>query len=250
MKISKYNASGNDFIIFFHEKKKDRSILAKQLCDRHSGIGADGMIVIVPSEDYDFEWEFYNCDGSTPNMCGNGSRACAHYAYNHKLAPKSMMFLTKAGAISAIVEDDFVEVELTTVKMLAEPFHEENFLWQFYDTGVPHLVSLVDDVNKFSIKISQKMRNKYNANVNFASIEDDILHVRTYERGVENETLACGTGIAASFYVANSLKKIKESSTVLPASKEKLFLRIKDNKLFFKGKVKETFIAILNEGNE
>ena len=74
MQLHKYNANGNDFIIFHSFIKKDRSTLAIELCDRHKGLGADGLIVLIPHKDYDFEWEFYNADGSLANMCGNGSR--------------------------------------------------------------------------------------------------------------------------------------------------------------------------------
>ena len=104
MFISKYSASGNDFVILHSFKKEDRSELAKKLCDRKNGIGADGLIVLVPHKNLDFEWEFYNADGSYAAMCGNGSRATAHYAYNYGLANKEMKFLTGAGIISCKVE--------------------------------------------------------------------------------------------------------------------------------------------------
>ena len=80
MKITKYSANGNDFIIFIAQKKIDRSELAKKLCHRQNGIGADGLVVVLPNKDYDFEWDFYNADGSHANMCGNASRAVAHFA--------------------------------------------------------------------------------------------------------------------------------------------------------------------------
>ena len=82
MNVAKYSANGNDFVLFHSFIKKDRSKLAKEICDRQNGIGADGLIVLVPHEIHDFEWEFYNSDGSTAEMCGNGSRACAHYAFS------------------------------------------------------------------------------------------------------------------------------------------------------------------------
>ena len=87
MKLSKYSANGNDFIIFHSDIKANRTNLAKELCHRQDGVGADGLIVLVPHESLDFEWEFYNADGSHADMCGNGSRATAHYAYNNSLAP-------------------------------------------------------------------------------------------------------------------------------------------------------------------
>ena len=104
LQIAKYCASGNDFVIFHSLNGADRSGLARTLCDRQHGIGADGLIVLLPHETYDFEWEFYNADGSTASMCGNGSRACAHYAYRFGLAQSSMEFLTGAGVIKASVD--------------------------------------------------------------------------------------------------------------------------------------------------
>ena len=88
MTVVKYDASGNDFVIFHSDQEKDYSSLAQKLCNRETGIGADGLIVIVPHDTLDFKWLFYNSDGSYAAMCGNGTRACAHYAYTHNLAPK------------------------------------------------------------------------------------------------------------------------------------------------------------------
>ncbi|RLA76008.1 MAG: diaminopimelate epimerase, partial [Epsilonproteobacteria bacterium] len=103
MRVAKYSANGNDFVIFHAFDKKDRSEEAKQLCHRQNGIGADGLIVILPHAEHDFEWEFYNSDGSHADMCGNGSRAAAHYAYINELATSRMSFLTGAGVINAKV---------------------------------------------------------------------------------------------------------------------------------------------------
>ena len=97
MFVAKYSANGNDFVIFHTFDKRDRTELAKELCNRQNGVGADGLIVLIPHAKYDFEWEFYNSDGSLAAMCGNGSRAAAHYAYINDIAPKKMSFLTGAG---------------------------------------------------------------------------------------------------------------------------------------------------------
>jgi diaminopimelate epimerase len=120
MVVSKYSASGNDFVIFHTFRKIDRSNLAKILCDRFNGVGADGLIVILPHSEYDFEWQFYNADGSEASMCGNGSRAAAHYAYVNNLADKKMKFLTGAGVIEAEVDGDIVKSQLTPYKFLGE----------------------------------------------------------------------------------------------------------------------------------
>ncbi len=248
MQFSKYSASGNDFVIFHTFIEKDRTNLAKKLCDRHSGIGADGLIVILPGKnnEYDFKWQFYNNDGSVANMCGNGSRAVAHYAYNNGLCNNKMKFLTGAGIIEANVTENIVESTLTETKIFDESFEKEGLNWSFYDTGVPHLVTFVSDLNLYNQNIAKKMRDKYNANVNFAKIKDDKIFVRTYERGVEDETLACGTGMSACFFRAIREKKIANKAEVYPKSKEKLILTYKNNKIYFKGEVLKIFDIIKN----
>ena len=239
MIISKYSASGNDFIIFHTFIKKDRSNLAKKLCNRQEKVGADGLIVILPHKTYNFEWQFYNQDGSEASMCGNGSRAAAHYAYVNELAPKKMKFLTSAGVIEAEVNEDIVETQLTPHKFIKQIGD-----WYLFDTGVPHLVKL-DKLENFDKKECKELREKYNANVNIAEIKDNKLYVRTYERGVEDETLACGTGMCASFLLANKKALIKDEVVVIPKSNEKLEIRLKNGRLYFKGRVKNSFIANL-----
>jgi len=245
MHIAKYNANGNDFIIFHTFVEVDRSTLAQKLCDRQKGVGADGLIVLLPHSEYDFKWQFYNNDGSIASMCGNGTRACAHYAFTNQLANASMRFLTGAGVITSVVENDLVETELTTPKVLSESFEENGLTWHFCDTGVPHLVTFVEDIGCFDKVIARQMRYKYNANVNYARLEKNALHVRTYERGVEDETLACGTGMAACFYSAYRQKLIGTSATIYPISGDELSLRIVDQKLFFKGSVQKVFETVL-----
>ena len=144
LQIAKYCASGNDFVIFHAFSGADRSGLARTLCDRQNGIGADGLIVLIPHESHDFEWEFYNSDGSYAAMCGNGSRAAALYAFDNLSMPQSMSFLTGAGVIKAEVSGlCTVETELTPPKRISD-FVEEGFLWSLIDTGVPHLTAKVE----------------------------------------------------------------------------------------------------------
>jgi len=241
MQVAKYNASGNDFVIFHTFKEQNYSELAKKLCHRQKGIGADGLIVLIPNSEYDFKWLFYNSDGSDASMCGNGTRACAHYAVANGLANEKMDFLTEAGAISSVVDGNIVESELTKVKELAKSFEEEDREWFFYDTGVPHLVTVVNDLNEYNKELASKMRYKHNANVNFVLNDKNALHVRTYERGVEDETGACGTGMAACFYALYQEKKVGDNVIVYPTSKEELHLRIEGERLFFKGEVTKVF---------
>ena len=243
MKLAKYSANGNDFVLFHSEEKVDRSSLAKELCHRQDGVGADGLIVIVPHNDYDFEWQFYNSDGSTAEMCGNGTRACAHYAYTHNLASKNMKFLTEAGVINAEVNGDMVLSELTPPKILQKDIEFGGKNWWKIDTGVPHMVSFTDNIEEFDILEARELRYAQNANVNIAFVDGKNLKVRTYERGVEDETLACGTGMAACFFRALQEGKVGESIEVYPRSGDTLYLGVNEKTITFRGAVKNTFVT-------
>ena len=241
MILEKYNANGNDFLITHRFKKEDFSEIAKKVCNRQSGIGADGLIILIPHNELDFEWLFYNSDGSEAKMCGNGSRATAHYAFSNSLANSEMKFLTGAGIIGCKVEDSLVTTDLTPPEVISKEIEEFGFKWWLINTGVIHLVSLQDDISYFSIEQARKLRHKYDANVNIAKIEDKKLFVRTYEKGVEDETLACGTGMAACFYRGFKENLLKSETDTFPKSGEKLYLAIKDEKLKFRGDVQRTF---------
>jgi diaminopimelate epimerase len=255
MRCSKYTASGNDFVIFHSDVKEDRTELAKKLCHRQEGIGADGLVVLLPNEEYDFqgnqskidfEWQFYNSDGSYADMCGNASRATAHYAYTHNLADKNMTFLTGAGVIKATVESSdqktgVVQSELTPPEIIDTNIESNGKSCWLINTGVPHVVNFTDNIEEFDLQEARELRYKYNANVNICSVIDGNLKVRTYERGVEDETLACGTGMAACFYRAFKEEKVGDSIEVYPTSGETLYLGFNGETITFKGKVKNTF---------
>ena len=244
MRVFKYCASGNDFVVFDADARADRSALARKICDRYEGVGADGMIVVLPCEGYDFEWEFYNCDGSRPKMCGNGARAAAHFAHFVLQKDAKMCFLSEAGAIEAKVLEDGVVIALGGARDLRAPFEEEGKIWQGCDTGVPHLVHFCEDLEEFDLKLCKKMREKYDANVNFAKIIDEnCIRVRTFERGVEGETLACGTGMGACFYLALMQGRVVREAKLIPKSGEELFFKFFEEKIYFKGKVKCCFEA-------
>jgi diaminopimelate epimerase len=246
MQVAKYSANGNDFVLFHAPMREDYTQLAREICHRQDGVGADGLIVVIPHSEYDFEWLFYNSDGSHADMCGNGSRACAHYAYVHELAPKEMAFLTGAGVIHAVVgEGDtrsaMVLSELTPPEILDTSIEHNGKSWWLLNTGVPHLVCIKESVEEFDIQEARELRYKYNANVNICALEGENLRVRTYERGVEAETLACGTGMAACFYRALQENKVKENIEVYPTSGETLYLGMNERTITFKGRVKNTF---------
>jgi diaminopimelate epimerase len=243
MQVMKYCASGNDFVIFHTFVKQERHALAKELCHRQNGVGADGLIVLLPHSEYDFEWQFYNSDGSEAEMCGNGSRACAHYAFSNGLAGAKMDFLTLAGVIHAEVEGDVVQSELTPPEILDAEIIEDGKLWWKINTGVPHLVHVTENIEHFDILEARALRHKYNANINIVAVDGKNLRVRTYERGVEDETLACGTGMAASFYRAYKEGLVENNIEVYPTSGEKLYLGMNEKTITFKGAVQKVFVT-------
>ncbi len=244
MMIAKYSASGNDFVLFHAFTKKDRSQLAIELCNRQSGVGADGLIVLIPHPTLDFEWEFYNADGSSAEMCGNGSRACAHYAARYGLAPEQMTFLTLAGEIKADVDGLMVQSDLTPPKIIDKAITHNGKQFWLLDTGVPHLVTFDAEIDNFDTLEARELRYQYNANVNIAKVQEDgTIRVRTYERGVEDETLACGTGMAACFYRANQEGWVEDNTEVYPTSGETLYLGLVDGTITFKGAVTPTFVT-------
>lgn len=237
MFFSKYSASGNDFILThtFGTQKRAFDKLAQKICNRHQGVGADGLIILKPHLEYDFEWEFYNCDGSIAQMCGNGSRAAAMYAYHQGIAGERQSFLTLAGVINVTIENNKAESALSGVKVLQENICELDNTWVLIDTGVPHLVC--EKKNALSKEDLRSLRHKYNANVNVAEVLQDRVIARTFERGVEDETLACGTGMAAMFYYLFSQAKIPNPCLFNPASGEEVFVRESEGKLLLKGEV-------------
>jgi len=146
--------------------------------------------------------------------------------------------LTGAGVIEAKVEEDVVESQLTAYKILKGPFEEEGRTWWLIDTGVPHLVTFDGEFDK---ELARRMRQKHNANVNFATPTKEELRVRTFERGVEDETLACGTGMAAAFVRAFQEGEVGAAIALRPKSGEELAIRMEDGRLYFKGAVERIF---------
>jgi len=244
MTVTKYSANGNDFVIIIRKKKKDRSKLARKLCHRQNGVGADGLVVVIPHPEHDFEWDFYNADGSRATMCGNASRAVAHFAIEKGISSDGEAeFLTGAGIIRAMVNGNYVVSDMTKPIILSEDIQEDGEKWWFVDTGVPHLIAIRDNIDEFDIKQAQTLRNKYNCNINICRVEDNTLYVRTYERGVEDETLACGTGMVACFIRANGEDLVDDDVKVYPKSGDELYISLEEDIYKFGGQVTKTFVA-------
>jgi len=244
MTVTKYSANGNDFVMFVAKEKADRSELARRLCHRQNGVGADGLVVLVPHKEYDFEWEFYNADGSYAAMCGNASRAVAHFANEKGISKDGKAeFLTGAGVIRATINGLYVVSDMTKPRIIRTDIEEDGENWWFIDSGVPHLVAVRDDIDNFDILKARELREKYNCNVNICRVEDDTIYVRTYERGVEDETLACGTGMVACFVRNHKEEKVSDEVKVFPKSGDELYVSYRDGIYRFGGKVTKTFIA-------
>lgn len=243
MWLTKYSANGNDFLITTSLKKRDFTSLAKDLCHRFNGIGSDGFVVLLPHTKFAYQWDFYNADGSRADMCGNASRCVAHFAYNNKIAPKKHSFLSKAGEIKVEVNKNIVEVNLGEVKILRN-ITESQIDFTLLDSGVPHLVAFVqEDIlqdNKQNLTFLKHLREKYNANVNLAVIKNrSEVEIITYERGVENITLACGTGMCAVYFNALIHNMIDKNAILIPPSNDKISLRMDNNEVCFKGSVRK-----------
>ena len=213
----KMNGTGNDFILIDHRKPRiAREVMpefASLVCRRRFSVGADGLIFIEDSDNADFKWLFFNADGSEAEMCGNGARCAARFAYMNGIAPAHMRFETIAGIIEAKVSDINVSVLMTEPKNfkldLTIDCDGKSLQLQSVDTGVPHVVVFVDSYDKVDVLgLGSQIRHHEQfmpagTNVNFVlPLEDGGFKVRTYERGVENETMACGTGAVASALVA------------------------------------------------
>jgi diaminopimelate epimerase len=212
LRFTKMNGAGNDFILIDNRTgdiNLDPSQIAR-LCNRHRGIGADGMLLLeLPANRADFRMRYFNADGGEAEMCGNGARCFARFANRVAGAEGKISFETPAGVISAELGDNLVTLRMTeptdlrlNVKL---PVADQNRTVHFVNSGVPHVVIPVPKIDDVNVRPEgaairhHKMFSPKGANVNFIEKrEPNKIAIRTYERGVENETLACGTGIVAS----------------------------------------------------
>lgn len=217
--FAKMSGTGNDFIIIDNRHKivaDDEMVdLAVQACRRGQSVGADGLLLIEDDEELDFAWRFFNSDGSEAEMCGNAARCVARLAYLDGIAGPESVFRTAAGPIRASVDGSTIRVQLTRPHGLESEFalkvgDDRVLTAGFVDTGVPHTVLVLEDDNLETADIEKLGREirfhpqfaPTGTNVNFVRIMDPgNIHVRTYERGVEAETLACGTGVVAAALV-------------------------------------------------
>ena len=212
LRFTKMNGAGNDFVLLDNragELQLSKTAIAR-LCDRHRGIGADGVLVLEPAANgADFRMRYYNADGGEAEMCGNGARCFARYTDRVAGPLAQLSFETPAGVIAAAIEGEGVTLQMSDPKDLQLELRitvqDETVLCHYIDSGVPHVIVPVADLPSVDVReIGSAIRHHprfspRGANVNFLETRGaNRIAIRTYERGVEGETLACGTGVVAS----------------------------------------------------
>lgn len=209
----KYQGNGNDFVIINNLTGENVTLSSDSItlmCDRHFGIGADGLMVIRKCEEADFEMLYYNADGQLSSMCGNGGRCIAAFAFLQQIADRKLVFKAFDGIHRAMINQEVVKGKILDVSLsmgkVSGVIKEKDFY--ILDTGSPHYVEFVEKVAEVNV-VGEGRKTRYSErfspegiNVNFVEISKNRLFVRTYERGVENETLSCGTGVTASAIAA------------------------------------------------
>jgi diaminopimelate epimerase len=222
LRFTKMNGAGNDFILLDNRAGDihlDRSQIAR-LCDRHRGIGADGILLIEKASNRsDFRMRYFNADGGEAEMCGNGARCFARFTNKIAGAQGKISFETPAGVIAADLVGDLVTLQMTeptdlrlNIKL---PVTDENKTVHFINSGVPHVVIPVPQIDDIDVQREgsairyHKMFSPKGANVNFIEKRGaNKIAIRTYERGVEDETLACGTGVVASALIFAAIEQV------------------------------------------
>jgi diaminopimelate epimerase len=212
LRFTKMNGAGNDFVMIDNRLGDVRlgSEQIAQICDRHRGVGADGILLLERADDgADFRMRYYNADGGEAEMCGNGARCFARYADRVAGPREAVSFETPAGVIGATLEGELVRLEMSEPKDLklglTIPLSDRQISAHFLNSGVPHVVVPVDDLENAEVRSLGAAIRRHDlfapkgTNVNFLKERGEgRIAIRTYERGVEDETLACGTGVVAS----------------------------------------------------
>ncbi|WPR71555.1 diaminopimelate epimerase [Flavobacterium sp. NG2] len=240
MQISfyKYQGTGNDFVMIDNRLAifpKDNTNLVARLCDRRFGIGADGLILLENDSETDFKMVYYNSDGNQSSMCGNGGRCLVAFAKKLNVIENKTTFNAVDGLHHATVgEDEIVSLQMIDVDQIKTTAD-----YSFLNTGSPHHVQIVEDLENYNVKENGaairygELYGKEGSNINFVKkINDTTFSLRTYERGVEDETLACGTGATAAAIAMNETGETDATSININVEGGKLMVSFdkKDNK--------------------
>ena len=255
MKINftKYEGNGNDFIIIDdreEEFSEDNVLMISKLCDRKFGIGADGLILLRKHKAYDFQMIYFNSDGNESSMCGNGGRCLVNYALQLDIDLKTNSFLAIDGVHKFKVVDNEIYLKMNDVKDIVVK-NGYNFL----NTGSPHVVQIVENVDEINVyeqgkKIRKQFQEMNGVNVNFVSFNNDIIKCRTFERGVENETLSCGTGVVAVALYIFKKKKISDNKIIVSTKGGSLSVSFKNDgnsfrEIWLKGDINKIFDGLI-----
>lgn len=229
----KYHGTGNDFVLIDNRKgnfpKEDNQLVAK-ICHRRFGVGADGLILLEDHSALDFKMVYFNSDGNLSSMCGNGGRCIVHFARFLGIIKDKTHFTAIDGMHEASIEMDWVSLKMADV---ADVDISEKSI--FLNTGSPHHIEMVTNLEDFDVfskgkDIRNKIYGSEGANVNFVEQKkDDIFSVRTYERGVEDETLSCGTGVTAVALAMFEIGKTHHNDVILETSGGRLKVRFEKN---------------------
>lgn len=238
--FAKMSGTGNDFIVIDHRQpflaSEEMQDFARLVCRHKFSAGADGLILLENDDEVDFRWQFFNADGSRAEMCGNGARCAARFAHRAGIAPASMRFRTVAGVIAAEVVGGGVKIRLTPpidLRMALDlDLGAVSKTVYSVNTGVPHVVCFVDDlaatpvVEWGRVMRYHAMYQPAGTNVNFVGVTGQGLSVRTYERGVEGETMACGTGAVASALIAVTIGLAQSPVRVTTSGGDELIIHL------------------------
>lgn len=215
----KYQGTGNDFVIVDNREgyfPKENTELVAKICDRRFGVGADGLILLENHSMADFRMIYYNSDGNVSSMCGNGGRCICHFAKFLGIISEKAIFEAIDGMHEASVKTDWVSLRMNDVEEITVSKGSV-----FLNTGSPHHIEMVSGLQNYNVfKNGRKIRNdiygKEGANVNFVEQSDDaVFSVRTYERGVEDETRSCGTGVTAVALAMFETGKTSKNTIIL-----------------------------------
>ena len=224
--------------------------MISKLCDRKFGIGADGLILLRKHKVYDFQMIYFNSDGNESSMCGNGGRCLVSYALQLDIDLKTNSFLAIDGVHKFKVVDNEIYLKMNDVKDIVVK-NGYNFL----NTGSPHVVQIVENVDEINVyeqgkKIRRQFQEMNGVNVNFVSFNNDIIKCRTFERGVENETLSCGTGVVAVALYIFKKKKISDNKIIVSTKGGSLSVSFKNDgnsfrEIWLKGDINKIFDGLI-----